>query len=64
MENIKQKIVEIITRTHRTPFEQADEILLLFGDVKRNERLISSSIDFNLPICYDENQDGILTITV
>lgn len=31
MENIRQKIAEIITHTHKTPLEQADEILLLFG---------------------------------
>jgi len=39
MENIKQKIVEIITRTHKTPIEQADEILLLFSVSGRSELL-------------------------
>ena len=28
------KIAEIITQTHKTPLEQADEILLLFGVIK------------------------------
>jgi hypothetical protein len=27
----RNKIAEIITQTHKTPLEQADEILLLFG---------------------------------
>lgn len=31
MENIRQKIAEIITYTHKTPLEQADEILDLFA---------------------------------
>ena len=31
MENIRQKIADIITHTHKTPLEQADEILLLFS---------------------------------
>jgi hypothetical protein len=31
MENKRQKIAEIITHTHKTPLEQADEILLLFS---------------------------------
>jgi len=31
MENIREKIAEIITHTHKTPLEQADEILLLFS---------------------------------
>jgi len=35
MENTKQKIVEIITHSHKTPFEQADEILSLFGGSSR-----------------------------
>jgi hypothetical protein len=39
MENIRKKITEIITHTHKTPFEQADEILLLFGVVGRSEQL-------------------------
>ncbi len=34
MENIRQKVAEIITHTHKTPLEQADEILLLFGVIK------------------------------
>lgn len=34
MENMRQKIAEIITHTHKTPLEQADEILLLFGFIK------------------------------
>ena len=29
MKDIKQQIVDIIVRTHRTPFEQADEIINL-----------------------------------
>tara|TARA_R110000744_G_C19098857_1_gene533336 strand:+ start:372 stop:623 length:252 start_codon:yes stop_codon:yes gene_type:complete len=33
MENIRQKIAEIITHTHKTPIEQADEILILSGVV-------------------------------
>ena len=39
MENIRQKIAEIITHTHKTPLEQADEILLLFDVVGRSEQL-------------------------
>jgi len=39
MENMKQKIAEIITHTHKTPLEQADEILLLFSVVWRSEQL-------------------------
>jgi hypothetical protein len=39
MENIKEKILEIITHTHKTPVEQADEILLLFSVVGRSEQL-------------------------
>lgn len=39
MENIRQKIAEIITHTHRTPLEQADEILLLFSVSGRSEQL-------------------------
>ena len=31
MEKIREKIAGIITHTHKTPLEQADEILLLFS---------------------------------
>ena len=30
MKDTRQQIAEIITYTHKTPFEQADEILCLF----------------------------------
>lgn len=39
MENIRTKIAEIITHTHKTPLEQADEILLLFSVSGRTEQL-------------------------
>lgn len=39
MENIREKIAEIITHTYKTPLEQADEILLLFGVSGRSEQL-------------------------
>ena len=42
MENIRQKIAEIITYTHKTPLEQADETLLLFSVVGRSEQLVCS----------------------
>jgi hypothetical protein len=38
MEKIRQKIAEIITHTHKTPLEQADEILLLFSVSGRSEQ--------------------------
>ena len=31
MKDKRQQIAEIITQTHKTPLEQADEILLLFS---------------------------------
>lgn len=40
MEDIRQKIAEIITHTHKTPLEQADEILLLFSVSGRSELLV------------------------
>ncbi len=40
MENIRQKIAEIITHTHKTPLEQADEILLLFSVSGRSKQLV------------------------
>lgn len=40
MENMRQKIAEIITHTHKTPLEQADEILLLFSVSGRSEQLV------------------------
>jgi len=39
MKNMKQKIAEIITSTHKTPLEQADEILLLFSGSNKEERV-------------------------
>jgi hypothetical protein len=36
----RNKIAEIITQTHKTPLEQADEILLLFGVSNQRELLI------------------------
>lgn len=49
MENIRQKIAEIITHTHKTPLEQADEILLLFSVSGRSEQFKCScgSTDFD-----------------
>lgn len=35
MESKKQKIIGIIVQTHRTPIEQADDILSLFGVMPR-----------------------------
>jgi hypothetical protein len=37
----RNKIAEIITQTHKTPFEQADEILLLFGVSGQSELLVN-----------------------
>jgi len=36
---LREKIAEIITHTHKTPLEQADEILLLFSVSGRSEQL-------------------------
>lgn len=36
----RNKIAEIITQIHKTPLEQADEILLLFGVMQRSEQLV------------------------
>ena len=51
MENTRQKIAEIITHTHKTPLEQADEILLLFSVVGRSEQLKPEP-----QICYKSNE--------
>lgn len=48
MENIRQKIAEIITHTHKTPLEQADEILLLFNVSGRSEQCCSPTDGFYL----------------
>ena len=59
MENIKQKIAEIITHTHKTPIEQADEILLLFSVSGKSEQLLCGDLikhNFSLSkigICYE-----------
>ena len=44
MEDIKQKIVLIITHTHKTPFEQADEILLLFNVSKTIQPVCENTV--------------------
>jgi hypothetical protein len=59
MENIKQKIAEVITHTHKTPIEQADEILLLFSVSGKSEQLLCGDLikhNFSLSkigICYE-----------
>jgi hypothetical protein len=53
MEDIKQKIVEIITHTHKTPSEQADEILLLFS-------VIGS---YAIVRWYDNNNEDVVCTT-
>lgn len=40
MEKMRNKIAEIITQTHKTPLEQADEILLLLGVVGQSGQLV------------------------
>lgn len=41
----RKQIAEIITQTHKTPLEQADEIMLLFNVVDKSEQLCDHPID-------------------
>tara|TARA_R110000868_G_scaffold279203_1_gene539230 strand:- start:390 stop:566 length:177 start_codon:yes stop_codon:yes gene_type:complete len=51
MENIRQKIVEIIIHTHKTPLEQADEILLLFSVSGTIENVVGTkALDLKEPV--------------
>ena len=52
MENIREKIAEIITHTHKTPLEQADEILLLLSVVGRSEQLVCDSCGCHPNVIY------------
>lgn len=57
MENTRQKIAEIITHTHKTPLEQADEILLLFSVVGQSEQLCPKCGSDNLETADNENDN-------
>lgn len=48
MKDTRQKIIEIITHTHKMPFEQADEILRLFSS--QREQLIAFMM--HIDTCY------------
>jgi len=41
---IKNKIAEIITQTHKTPFEQAEEIVQLFAENNDYKQLLQSRV--------------------
>ncbi len=64
MEKTREKIAEIITHTHKTPLEQADEILLLFSVSGQSELLKKfweyfdkESVAVN---CNDEERDEVI----
>ena len=59
MENIKQKIVEIITHSHKTPFEQADEILGLFGDSSRFISVMEQEPPHNIELLAKSPTDTV-----
>jgi hypothetical protein len=51
--DLKFKIAEIITQTHKTPFEQSDEILQLFTNNTQALQLKQTGVIKS--VCSDEN---------
>lgn len=64
MENIREKIVEIITHTHKTPLEQADEILLLFSVSGQSEKLnaFDKLYDIAWELCSSKQLEEIIEL--
>ncbi|WP_367754524.1 hypothetical protein [Flavobacterium sp. WC2430] len=56
--DFKNKIAEIITKTHRTPQEQADEILQLITDNSESLQLIQSCVVGQSEQFYCDGQEN------